>query len=143
MTVINFENYKINHMEYLENINFDSSIDLSDVDLENSFDFEFKLFEESNQAIIIASVKIGESKQNNAPFYVFVQIEALFSYNEEDDKDSIGFKKYLNANALAIIFPYLRQTISNLTNMSNRFPAYVLPTINIMALVEEDENFNE
>ena len=68
-----------------------------------------------------------------------MQIEGIFKYNAEEDEAKLGFDNLLKKNATAILFPYFRMVISQLTGMSGEYPALVLPTMNIGNLIDKQD----
>ena len=50
--------------------------------------------------------------------------------------------KIFKTNAIAILFPYLRSIVSELTGKSNRFPSYNMPVRNIAHEIAEKGNIN-
>jgi len=45
----------------------------------------------------------------------------------------------LKKNATAILFPYLRMIVSQITGIDDEFPMLVLPTMNIEKFIEDRE----
>lgn len=66
-----------------------------------------------------------------------VEIEGLFEF-VESDSEGLKFEEYLTNNAVAILFPYLRSTISELTAKSNQFPVLNLPIINVAKMLDAE-----
>lgn len=64
---------------------------------------------------------------SNLPFNAEISIYGLFSLSNWED---IANKSLVMDNTSAIIFPYLRNTLSPLTMLSG-LPPYILPVINI------------
>lgn len=70
------------------------------------------------------------------PFSAQVTIEGAFEiegYSEEDKE------KVMKINAVAIMFPYLRSTLSMLMALMNMNPV-VLPTINLVKTFEKEQD---
>ncbi|MCM0582805.1 protein-export chaperone SecB [Weissella diestrammenae] len=80
------------------------------------------------------SVKLGTNNTNDFPFKYNVLIQGEFDYVDSEDSDGIGFKAF-RANALAILFPYLRTIVAQVTAISE-FEAVTLPTINMIQYLE-------
>lgn len=77
------------------------------------------------------SVNVFEGVKN-APFYINATIVGFFELIGKDD-----ITKY-KANAIAIMYPYLRAIISAYTAVSN-VTSLTLPAINVNAMLEEQE----
>ncbi len=94
--------------------------------------YERKLIElGDNKYDFIVSVKIAPSKDNPAPFELYVAITGHFILNEADNeplntdlKESI-----LRKNTAAILFPFLRAIVASITVNAN-IPSLVLPVLN-------------
>ena len=117
MTVLNFEGYRVTNMSYTQNDNFKKP-------QENlSFNPKFGV------RLVTDDVK--------------VTLEGNFKYNASEDKINFGFEKLLRKNATAILFPYLRAIVSQLTTMGNEYQPLLIPAMNIGALLEKNEENNE
>ena len=73
------------------------------------------------------------STENNYPFEISVEILGFF----ESDNDDINSEGFL-PNALAILYPYLRSTITNITANANVQPL-ILPTMNILSYLKDSD----
>lgn len=136
MTVLNFKNYKVVAMKYQLNDNFfNKEQDRRSFNYSPNLKINFTT-EEENKAL----VRIGFDSENELPFDINVIIEGEFEYNSEDDETKIGFEELLKKNATAILFPYLRAIVTQLTSMGNVYPPLILPTINVSALLDEENN---
>ncbi|NLD50665.1 MAG: hypothetical protein GX660_26275 [Clostridiaceae bacterium] len=80
---------------------------------------------------ITISVDIFDSDLTDSPFYIFASITGEFEF---DGNDKIEKQILLDKNAVAIMFPYLRSTITNITSIAN-IPPLVLPVVNITKLL--------
>lgn len=83
------------------------------------------------------SLKLGVKlvdDANRLPFSIDVEIQGFFVLKGFEDKED----KIMRINATAILFPYLRSTLSMLTSLMNVNPV-VLPTINLVKMFENDE----
>lgn len=79
-------------------------------------------------------VTIGvELKQENLPFDADVSITGTFKCEGTSDAE-----KMIKMNAVAIMYPYVRATLSMLTTLASVAPV-VVPTINLSKMFEEEE----
>lgn len=65
--------------------------------------------------------------------FISIQCKSLFNFEEETKFEEIP--DYFYTNCIAIIFPYLRGFISNVTLQANIAPI-ILPTLNLVSLKE-------
>lgn len=91
------------------------------------FDCALNKIDDNNNTLTL-SVKLGHN--DNLPFSLSVSLEGRFQIEPSptDEEDYV-------INAAAILFPYLRASVSQLTSTAN-VPPLVLPTINIVNLFE-------
>ncbi len=74
--------------------------------------------------IITLSLTIKDSEEKPSPFDIFVRMQSYFMIIEDD----VDINK-MRIDCSRILFPYLRQYVSNLT-MTCGLPPYYLPIIN-------------
>ncbi|MPM22856.1 Protein-export protein SecB [bioreactor metagenome] len=78
-------------------------------------------------------VKIGsQDNEEKLPFVIEVKIEGEFLLQGIENADAI-----MKVNATAIMFPYIRSTVSLITALMNIDPI-VLPTINLAQMFENE-----
>lgn len=87
--------------------------------------------DERNKMQVELSVNVFEGIEN-APFYINATVVGFFELVGKED-----ITKY-KANAIAIMYPYLRAIISTYTAVSN-VTSLTLPSINVNAMLEEQE----
>lgn len=136
MTVLNFEGYRVINMSYAQNDNFKKPQG------KLSFNPKFGVrlvTDNANKAKVI----LNFTSKNELPFDVMVTLEGDFKYNASEDEINLGFEKLLKKNATAILFPYLRAIISQLTTMGNEYQPLLIPAMNIGALLEKNEENSE
>ncbi|WP_203649299.1 protein-export chaperone SecB [Secundilactobacillus yichangensis] len=133
MTVLNFNGYRVRKFEYSIDTNHKGESG-SRIKLEPKFQAHIAKGEILNQWTVTLSMEISKK----APFYVKIVIDGSFTYNPNEDDQKIGEDNLLLTNAVAILFPYLRSTLTTITALSNEIPAVVLPTVNIAQLLKRN-----
>lgn len=136
MAAINFINYIVDTMYYKTNPNFDIENN-EDIIIDEDVDAHINIIDVKKTAIITLRSKLNEKE--NVPFSFEVSIVGYFEFDEKES-DGIDFKDLLKTNAVAILFPYLRAIVSELTGKSNRFPNYNMPVRNIAREMSEKNN---
>lgn len=136
MAAINFINYVVDSMFYKTNPEFDIEGN-KDIIIEEDVDAQINILDEQETAIITLRAKLEENE--NVPFSFEVSIVGYFEFDEKES-DGIEFREFLRTNAVAILFPYLRSIVSDLTGKSNRFPNYNMPVRNIAREMAEKNN---
>lgn len=140
MAVIEFKGYKVVKYKYERNEGFIRNPE-EKISVESDLNAETKI--SKNEAFISMAVVVGSLEDTSSPFRVETLIKGYFEYNFEEDEGQIGFKNFLEVNGVAILYPYLRSLISNITNMSNEFPGYNMPTINVHEVLKESKEKND
>lgn len=129
-----FEDYYVEEASYKKNIIFETD---NNINITTEFECVINMNNET-EANVSLSAYIGDIKANS-PFEVVVKIVGNFKYDDEDNND-ISFETYLSENAIAILFPYLRSIISDMSAKSNEFPTLILPVINVVKLLEDNDS---
>lgn len=96
----------------------------------------------NKQAMIRLSVEIGNDKTES---YVKAEIAGFFTFEADEEISEEVLVNYYQVNGTAILFPYLRSIVSDITSKSDNSPI-ILPTVNIHAMIfdsEEDEDFDQ
>lgn len=124
--IVNQVNFKVNESANNEEKNWNLTFNISNRTMVN---------EEKNQMNLRLKVSVFKDIQN-APFYMDVEITGFFELIGEDD-----ISKY-EANAIAIMYPYLRAIVSTYTASANINPL-ILPAINVNAMLKRKNKQKE
>lgn len=107
------------------------------IELNPTFTRAIQLQDDGSYSLILGiKIESGET-DNPLPFAVEVAIEGAFSLEDIANADAI-----MKVNAVAILFPYLRSTLSMLTLLANITPI-ILPPINLVQMFEEEQAVTE
>lgn len=136
MAGITFLNYVVDTMNYKTNPSFDRK-KAKELIINEEIDAKIDIVDEEDNAVITLR-SILEEKEN-VPFSFEVIIVGYFEFNN-DESDDILFRDFLRTNAIAILFPYLRSIVSDLTGKSNIYPNYNMPVRNIAQELEDKGN---
>ncbi|MDD2587078.1 MAG: protein-export chaperone SecB [Syntrophomonadaceae bacterium] len=131
---LQFVDYHVKEIEYKINPETQST----EIEL-NPF-FDYKIMPETPdllRAWVSLTFTAGDPQLENPGFYLNVTIMGLFNI-EDSNSDEKSIMKYYQINALAILFPYLRALISDITSKGSSRPL-ILPTINIVKLIKDKE----
>ncbi|MDT2824860.1 protein-export chaperone SecB [Vagococcus lutrae] len=139
MASINFKNYFFDELTYKFNINFDSE-NSKELDVSHSFASTVEIFEK--EAFVRLIVELGDVENVNCPFSAKVSLVGLFEYTHDssETKDKLLVKELLSNNSIAILYPYIRNIVSDLTLQANQFPAYILPVINVVQMMKDQNS---
>lgn len=137
--VLQFKDYHVLETHYLfnPNINYEEEIKIRP-----KFTYKFKLDEDNKkQSFITLGVSLGDENLIESSFYVSALILGLFIIRANDDiNEEIVFEMF-KPNAVAILFPYLRSLVSDLTSRGSEAPI-ILPTLNISEMIKSQEKQN-
>lgn len=88
-----------------------------------------------NEFEVSLKVEIHDTPENPFPFELTVAISLITSFDDVDKISQSDLDDYLNRQCLQILFPYLRSSVTNLTN-AGMFNPLVLPIINVNTFME-------
>lgn len=110
----------------------------TEIKLNKQFSYNVNYFGEENRCVGKLDFRVTDEEL--IPFSIRVEIEALFSYGEGDEREDIHTESFEQ------IFPFLRQIIHSTTAMSG-VPGLIIPAVHIdknnvkiADKPEEDEN---
>jgi len=129
-----FDDYIVDEMIYKNNSKFNIE-EHDQIDMNVRFAAKINIHDD----IAVVSLKSYAEESDNKPYSFLIRIVGFFKYNEKE-ADDIEFEEFLKTNAIAILFPYLRGLVSELTNRSNFYPSYTIPVMNITKLLLDDES---
>lgn len=130
--LLQFNSFKVLEMAYKSSFltNFDETVS-------PEFSIQIGLNEDdSRQAIVQLAVEIGDQSEED---YLKVVIAGYFTFEADDEVDDDIIYNYYELNGTAILFPYLRSIVSDLTSKGEDSPI-ILPTINIPALLKSKQD---
>ncbi len=137
MAGIEFHNYHLNEISYIRNDNFDPSDGTITLDIKPIVDLKYNDKSKEDKALVNFDLILGSLEDPKAAFQVVLKMTAHFSYNK-DESDGRSFEQYLLENATAILYSYMRPMVSDIIMRANEFPNYILPVLNVTALLEEE-----
>lgn len=117
------ENYEPNDSGFLD-VDFEVFATIDSSDGENNF--------------VVLRALVGDENNKLCPFIIEVDITGKFEF-EGSDKAK---EEFLKSNAVAVLFPYLRSVVSDLSTKSNVFPQFKLPLINIAEYLKDLDRVN-
>lgn len=113
--------------EYTENSDVQQGISDISINIEN----KYKKDADNNIANVKLDVKVGE-KNNRSPFYINVIFSANFKWeNEITNPDD-----FLNVNAPALLYSYVRPIVSSLVS-NTKFVRFDLPFMDFSSIVKK------
>lgn len=134
-----FDNYKITNISFQLNNEFKPS---GKITLNFDVERNISINDEENKANIeLIFILWDKPERENYPFRIEINIVGTFS--ADDDMDRLQFEKMCKYNGTAILFPYLRSALTDITKISNFGPPVVLPSININNLLKQEEEGKE
>lgn len=137
---LQFKNYHIANIEY--KFNYLHSEENNEETFKLGLDYKIEpINDDYSEAWVHLIFTTGDKELKNNSLYINVEIVGLFEINTENQSvnDNIDF---LTINANAILFPYLRSLVSEVTSKGNESPI-ILPTINVVSFIKEQRKKEE
>lgn len=136
---LQFVEYFVKHIEYKSDPFHDAlEKEQEAVTLTPKFDYNISFKdEELSESMIELIANIGDKNLKETPFFVSATVSGIFRLVDSEITKDEKFN-YYKVNALAILFPYLRSVISDITSKGSEVPL-ILPTINIVSLFRKIE----
>lgn len=125
------EKARFRFVEYLFK---ETSIKLTGEDISDDVEFGIEpngIFEEDNKMFILTLNVLVKDKKNSLE--VKMTVTGKFEYETNDIQELVP---YLGFNAPAIMFPYIRAYITNITALGGMSPI-ILPTLNMESVGKE------
>lgn len=96
---------------------------------------DFDIFQnEENRLLykVTMVIEIGRSR-NNSPYYIFLKLSGIFSYEKNTNKEYID--KTINLNAPSMLYGIARGVISQIT-ASSLYGKFILPSVNFIEILK-------
>ena len=136
---INFNSYLVESIDFKLNTKF-VKVE-KPINLEIDFNKHVIIDKEKNHVNVILQCIIFEDYEDkNYPFYLNLVIRGSFSYESEIKEEELN--TLIENNTVAILFPYLRSTISIIT-VNSGISAIIIPTVNIIEFLKEKDNIEQ
>ncbi|MGJ9384140.1 protein-export chaperone SecB [Salipaludibacillus sp. CF4.18] len=131
---LSFNNYNILETIY----RYDPFNKLEEEDVSPSFSLNIKYEDETcAKAILILKTELGDKALEDNSFYLKAVIIGFFSLEIGDEAQEGFIENMYRKNALAILYPYMRSLVSDLSSKGNETPI-ILPPINVGAMMEKE-----
>jgi len=133
-SILQFKEYRVLEQVYTKD--FESKINHDEVKLREikagiAIDADDKA-----QGRVELEISLGDGDPNDNKFYVKVKVSGIFRLESDNDHEISEFANLLKVNGVAILFPYVRSLIAELTSKGSELPI-ILPTFNVAELLEE------
>ena len=127
-SALNFKGHRVTKILFEENKQFKVS-DKKEIPINPSIEKRVIKLPKNDYEVQLSFTLDDEEKK--LPFKLQVTISGLFSMNDEDDE-------FLEGNAIAILFPFLRSLIATVT-VNADVPPLVLPVFNIAETLKQEK----
>ncbi|APM37314.1 protein-export chaperone SecB [Clostridium kluyveri] len=123
------------HKIYVPNISFNRSDNYSEKNSKFQVKVGYETAHSENNSKTKVTIKIEIADKKDDALTINVSLCGIFSM-EPNDKEN---EKFFIKQSLAILFPYLRSLVTNIT-VQAEIPPIVLPPINFNALIDKQSN---
>jgi preprotein translocase subunit SecB len=134
-SIIKLKKYTVEKIEYELNKSFDFSKPKT-IKISPRFQRSVQNIDEQNYEITLSVHIDCEKGKDEIPFQASITLSGRFYV---DQIKSLPSKEILIDNSTAILFPYLRALLTNITSNTS-LPPYMLPIMNISQLFKADQN---
>lgn len=125
--IISFLGYDVLKIDFKKNENYNGE----SVELDTDLSVNIRTNKDNSKMAVEMTIKIFDDEKMEYPFRLEVIVVGQF----ESDGDVKKNVREFQANAVAILFPYVRALVTNCTANANVVPL-ILPTINTNNLVK-------
>ncbi|MDR4970573.1 MULTISPECIES: protein-export chaperone SecB [Bacillus cereus group] len=135
--ILQFKNYHVIETFYKYNPVFD--VEEGEANLSPEIEFNLDLVHNDiHKALLTLTIALGDENLESNSFFVKAKVLGEFHFKTKEDIEAEKALRFYKENGLAILFPYVRSLISDLTSKGNETPV-ILPTFNIVRLLNEHE----
>lgn len=124
-----FSDFKLLKVDFSLNKGFAEKTKQSSVQPEISLNHKFR--EKEKELVVLVGIR---QMTGNIPYYFEVQAGGLFKFKDVPEEKLV--KQFATMNCPAIIFPYLRETVADLTRRAG-FPPLHLAPVNFVELAKK------
>jgi preprotein translocase subunit SecB len=126
-----FQDCRLLSVQFDLNRNFEPG---PDIQVNTSLSLTHDYIDDQNSLRLFMKVDVsGES----APINISVEMGSLFKLEKKPEADKIG--KVAEINCAAIVFPFAREVIADLTRRSG-LPPFLLPPVNFIELYKSNHD---
>lgn len=128
----------------ITNIDY-KAMPLNDNDVQGDNNIEFAYNLKHNETVYtLGLLVIIENIQKDHKLKIKLETKGKFIFDEESGLNDVKCEELIKVNGSAILFPYIRSLLYNLTSADSHGDAIILPTINFAKVIEEiDQNNKE
>ena len=128
----------LSEMQFLDFIitNVDYKVSSLTEEKGNNLEFAYGLDVLDDVYVLSILTKIKNTQKDHS-LDIIIETKGRFSFVEGCDLDDDQKKNIVKTNGSAILYPYVRSLIYNLTSADTHGKAVILPTINFKKAIEE------
>lgn len=133
LSSLKFDNYMVTDLSYSQNSDFSFDTDKLDVDF--NLYAKVQLTNDNDAAVTLRAI-CGDKENPNCPFTILVEVIGIFKFEGTIE----DFEQLATTSAIAVLFPYVRSLVSDLSSRSNVYPQFRLPLLNVVEFIKEKNN---
>ncbi len=139
-SVLQFESYYFDQMVYKRNDEYWNKFQPGQpvsIEIQPTFEFGVQINKDNpHNARVIVSVSLGKDQlSSDYPFQIEAGICGIFNVAPDDSDPQELWTKF-SGNAIAILYPYLRSAVTDITSKSDH-PPVILPVLNVAKIAAE------
>ena len=136
MPSMRLETIHLAAIDFSINEGFNPEKSVGELNLDISTKNSYKEGDRISIVEVCAALAPEKNTDNNVPFFFNAKMRGVFKFEEGFDEDML--EKYQNINCPAIIFPYLRETVSDIVRRGGLQPLY-LPVVNFVEFCKKSK----
>ena len=132
--------YKLHYIILLESyfkrapfIHFESKNIKNDIDIKHRHEIQENLLN------VIVSIDFSTHIDNEEVIKAYIEMAGLFEFSNEGNENPLPIEDFAKINAPAIIFPFVREHLANLSMKAGIQPV-VIPPVNFIELAKQERN---
>ena len=137
MSSLQFKDYFFQEISYKRNNSFDTEVEK--INVVSKISARIIINEKTQSATINLITKHGDLSLKNSAFELNIDIVGHFEYRHDDSEYDIKFETFLKENGLAILWSFIRPTVSDMITRGNEFPNFILPVVNVRNMLEDND----
>lgn len=126
----------------IKNIEYKAKPLTKEETIEDGLSFAYNLANDENEYKLSILTKII-SRQGNHVLDINIEVRGVFTFEPDSEISCEEKKEIIKENGSAIIYPYIRSLIYNLTSADTQNTPIILPTINFHSVINDIDKDEE
>lgn len=130
--------YQVDNIEFRINKNFVPQERVT-VSYDIDSDISIEDLEQRISKVVLKCIIFKNAKKTNKPFTLKISVSGLFQFTGDVPEEQL--RSFSEVSATAVLFPFLRAAITNISVACNQ-PPLILPLINVYEFIRKKKEKN-